>query len=111
MILSPVVNVDALENGNIEEAKDVQRADTNDELKQDAKNVSRESSESTDITAEPTVLADEAPTSGTCGPNATWRLEDDTLIISGTDEMYDKNNFYLFFLGGMLYEEKSKTLI
>ena len=88
MILSPVVNVDALENSNVntEETKDAQKTDINDELKQDAKSISRESSQFVDI-AESAVLADETPTSGTCGPNAAWRLEGDTLVISGAGEM------------------------
>ena len=36
--------------------------------------------------AEPDALAN-APTSGTCGENATWTLSGDTLTISGTGEM------------------------
>ena len=35
--------------------------------------------------------ADEAPTSGTCGENLTWTLEDGVLTISGTGDM---NNYY-----------------
>ena len=35
------------------------------------------------------VLADDVPTSGTCGENLTWTLEDGVLTISGTGPMTD----------------------
>ena len=36
-----------------------------------------------------TALADESPTSGTCGDNLTWKYENGTLTISGTGDMYN----------------------
>ena len=36
----------------------------------------------------PTAFADSAPTSGECGENLTWTLEDGTLTISGKGEMW-----------------------
>ena len=37
----------------------------------------------------PTPLADDAPTSGTCGENLTWTLENGILTISGSGPMTD----------------------
>ncbi|MCD7831442.1 MAG: leucine-rich repeat protein, partial [Firmicutes bacterium] len=37
--------------------------------------------------------AETSGTSGTCGDNLTWTLEDGTLTISGTGEMYDYDEF------------------
>ena len=39
--------------------------------------------------ADGTTLGDTAGISGQCGENATWRIEGDTIIISGTGGMYD----------------------
>ena len=39
-------------------------------------------------------LAADEPTSGTCGDNLTWKLEDGTLTISGTGAMYDYYQTY-----------------
>lgn len=35
-----------------------------------------------------------AETSGTCGYNLTWTIEEDTLYINGTGEMTDYLNYY-----------------
>ena len=54
----------------------------------------------TEVDTESAELAEEeAPTSGTCGANLTWKLEDGTLTISGTGAMedynyYNYNNYY-----------------
>lgn len=45
--------------------------------------------ETEEETFQETAAEEEAPTSGTCGVNLTWRLEDGTLMISGTGAMYD----------------------
>ena len=42
----------------------------------------------------PTAFADSAPTSGECGDNLTWTLEDGTPTISGTGEMWHYDLIY-----------------
>ena len=49
----------------------------------------------TEVEMESMELAEEeAPTSGTCGANLTWKLEDGTLTISGTGAMEDSSPWY-----------------
>ena len=35
-------------------------------------------------------------TSGTCGPNLTWRIDGDTLFIEGEGAMYDYSGSHLY---------------
>ena len=41
-------------------------------------------------------------TSGSCGPNLTWRLDGDTLYIEGYGPMYDY---------GVVYDEEGKAAV
>ena len=49
-----------------------------------------------------------AATSGTCGDNLTWILQDGTLTISGTGNMYNFYDDYL--IKGEKYKEKIRKI-
>lgn len=100
MVLTPVSNTIALGKNHTDvdilkstgDAINTRETNTQKEESQNNTNsVSRKLSEPANNTKS-AVLADDAPTSGACGENAAWRLEDDTLIISGTGWMSDDDD-------------------
>lgn len=64
--------------------------------------------DNTQATQSPTVVAEEAATSGECGPNLTWDYDQETqtLTISGTGEMWPRqDNWFSLDVAHVIVEE------